>query len=115
MVSSELEAMLRKVVREELKALLAAGLTTAEAVPAVPVVLTQTLEEYVASFAHPYSLSERELRQAESLMSPEEAAIYRKRCYAWRASQGGNEKGARLMRSQADKLEQALMARRAAA
>lgn len=109
MIREEMETVLRRVVREELAALVAAGLAQPLAPPVVP---APSLEEFLTSFAHPYSLSERELRQAESLMPPEEAAIYRKRCYAWRAANQGNAKAAKLLRAQADSLEKRMVAKR---
>lgn len=62
-IREEIESVLRLVMREELTAGLAQ--------PLYPLSLpVPSLEEFLTSFAHPYSLSERELQQAESLMSP---------------------------------------------
>jgi hypothetical protein len=111
MDAREFEIILRKVVREEL-----AALVTAAAAPLpAPDPPAPRLEEVLATFAHPYSLSERELVQVERLMPPEEAKIFRTRCYAYRAAQQGNPKAAAMMRAKADKLEKNLNARRDAA
>lgn len=96
----EFESILRKVVREELAALVAAGL------PSPPVSLpVEPVAELLADLNHPYSLSDRELTALERRMTPAEMKILRTRCYAWRLRQQGNHKGAAAMRSKADQLE----------
>lgn len=104
----EFESILRKVVREELAALVAAGL------PAPPVLPVEPVAELLEDLNHPYSLSDRELTALERRMTPVEMEILRKRCYAWRATQGGYRKSAATLRGQADRLEEKLLKRSAA-
>ena len=107
MIREEMEEVLRRVVREELAALIAAGS------PSPPVSLpAEPGEELLADLNHPYSLSDRELTALEQRMTPEEMNILRKRCYAWRATQGGHHKSAATLRTQADNLEKRMVAKR---
>jgi hypothetical protein len=97
-----LEELLRKVVREELAAL---GYGTVAQANLPPV---ERLSVAVVGIGGPFLLSERELMQAESLLSEEEGKILRQRVYAARAEQQGNRKFAARLRRKADLMEQGL-------
>lgn len=99
MDTSVLEHLLRKVVREELQALLGNK-------PPEPAAVAASLDP--ASLEHPYLLSERELMFAESLLPEAERPILRTRVYAARAEKMGNKKSAARLRRRADLIEQQL-------
>jgi hypothetical protein len=97
-----IEQLLRKVVREELAAL---GYGTVDSANLQPV---ERLPVTVAGPGGPFLLSERELMQAESLLSEAEGKILRQRVYAARAEQQGNRKFAARLRRKADLMEMQL-------
>lgn len=86
----QFEYLLRKVVREELSVLL--GHSEPQAVR----------NETAVDRFHPFSLSDSELAQAESLLPELERPILRKRVMAARLEKLGNLSAATKMRRQAD-------------
>lgn len=101
----DLETLLRKVVREELAALLSAGEAAAVCPsPARPVMLP-------FSGDHPFLLSDDELRFAEAGLPLEEQPILRKRVMAARLDKLGTKEHrqqAERLRRQASRAEAAL-------
>lgn len=98
----DFEGMLRRVVREELAAVLAGGVVVPEPVAQVgPVVADERRE-------NPFLLSDAELRTAEALLAEEERPILRKRVMAARLEQLGQVAAAKRMRRRADLMEQRL-------
>jgi len=93
------EELLRKVVREELQALL--GPKTQE-----PARIVASLDP--AALEHPFLLSEGELRFAEKLLPEAERPILRARVYAARAEKMGHARYAARLRRKADLMEQQL-------
>ena len=101
--AEQFERLLRRVVREELGALLG----TSGPPPSLPMMDGWALARE-ANPNHPFLLSERELNQAESLLAAEERPILRHRVYAARFEKAGNRKAAERERSKANRLENAL-------
>lgn len=92
----DFERMLRRVVREELSALLQNGAAGEPPRPPEPV---------RSGSVHPYDLTDRELEQAERLLPEPERPILRMRVMAYRLERKGNHASASRMRAKADKLE----------
>ncbi len=97
---SELEVMLRRVVREELESLLAAGNVDSSPVTHFP---APDINQF-----HPFDLSDAELCAAERLLPEDEQPILRHRVMAVRADKLGHSSLAKRMRKKADRLEQQL-------
>lgn len=104
MDAREIEQMLRRVVREELAALLG------REIPPAPVARVEIPR---GPAENPFLLSEPELKQAERLLSEEEGKILRQRVYAARLEAAGNAASAKRMRTKADRMEKELEAKRA--
>lgn len=97
----DLENILRRVVREELAALLQLGPVTVRPAVELPAQVPTNPE-------HPFLLSERELAMAERLLPEEEGAVLRIRVMAARLEQRGNHSSAERMRRKADRMESQL-------
>ncbi len=99
---TEVEILMRRVVREELSALLD-GRPLPEVPQRRPAPDPQGRE-------HPFLLTDAEVAQAEALLPEAERPILRRRVYAARLEQQGNNASAMRMRRQADSLEKRLRA-----
>lgn len=99
------EQLLRRVVREELSALLGGllGQAVAPRVEPAPVALPVSADP-----EHPFLLSDAELCQAERIMSLEEGRILRQRVMAARMAKKGHHAAADKMRRKADRMERQL-------
>lgn len=102
---ASVEQLLRKVVREELGALLAGG---SFEMPLPKVVPCPRPVEPVREGVSPFDLTDGALAQAESLLPEEERPILRMRVMAFRLAAGGNKKSAASMRKRADNIERKL-------
>jgi hypothetical protein len=98
-----IEAIVRRVVREELAPVLAALRIEQGHPVSVPAVVPA-----FGGGESPFLLSERELMQAERLLPETEGAVLRLRVYAARAEAAGSHRAARLHRRRADLMEQSL-------
>jgi hypothetical protein len=102
MDSREFEKILRKVVREELAAILSGA--GAEVPPPQEV----RRADAAAVREHPFDLSDRELEQAEYLLPEAERPVLRQRVMAYRLEKQGNRSGAQRMRKRAEALAKRL-------
>lgn len=95
MDAREVEQILRRVVREELSALLQLG----------PVTVRPEAVEPPGEREHPFLLSDAELEQAERLLAEDERPILRMRVMAARLEKRGQRGPASRMRKKADNME----------
>jgi hypothetical protein len=100
MEAGEFENILRRVVREELAALLQLGPVTAR-----PEVAERRELPARPEGAHPFDMTDAELTFAERLLPEAERQILRLRVMAFRLERKGNRTSAQRMRRRADNME----------
>ena len=104
MTSADLENILRKVVREELEALLKRERVEAAGPVDVPVHVPSNTE-------NPLLMNDAELKYAEGLLAEDERPILRMRVMAARLDAKGQRGSASKMRRRADAMEKRLRKR----